>query len=106
VSGSHNESYVTPLFGMRVIQTMSLPREPKLKVRDDVPMTPAGRAAMNAWLLERFGDQEVAYIMDLSALRGRMDRDLAAAFGLPDRMMVGSPLTIEKLRAACKLVMP
>lgn len=101
-----SQTVASPLFGMRVIESMALSREPKLKVRSDVPMSPAARAAMNAWLLERFGDQEVAYIMDMSALLGRFDRQIADAFGMPERTLIGSPLTIERLSAACKLVMP
>lgn len=97
------------MFGFRVIEA-PLMREPKIKVRADVPMTPAGRAAMNAWLLERFGDQEVAYMFDRNALSAYFDREidksLSSSLGARADTLVCSSLTISKLRAACKLVKP
>ena len=53
------------LFGMQVHTSAALPRfEQTLKVRSDVPMTPEGRAAMDAWLKERFGMREVFFVFN------------------------------------------
>ena len=52
------------ILGMPIISSPFVPAEqPKLKLRHDVPVTDAFRAEMDAWLLEMFGTERVAYVL-------------------------------------------
>lgn len=57
-------------FNLRVIPDNLAPRRPRLKISDDFPYCSAEfRAEWNAWALERFGTEEVCYVMDSSVLK-------------------------------------
>ena len=94
--------------GYRVVES-PLCREPKLRLSFDVDVSDAFRSEFNAWLLERFGDREVVYVIDpstLSFLAGRADdllrEQYVRSFSQP--MLVAGPLTIDALRKAAKLI--
>ena len=58
------------IFGIRVIESPLIQPVAKLQVHPNCPMTDEGRDKMNAWLLEMFGKEEVAYIFNLPAFHG------------------------------------
>lgn len=63
---------MSTLFGMKVIQSRLLPSELPTITFDPQQKctwaTPEYRASMNAWLLKRFGTQQVAFVFDPRAL--------------------------------------
>lgn len=59
------------LGGLRFIVSNALPQVPKLKISPECPCSPEFRADMDAWLVERFGYTDTAFIFD-SKVAGRM----------------------------------
>lgn len=52
------------LGGMRIMISPHIKPTPRVQCSIDYPGTESGKAAMNAWLLERFGVKHVAYVVD------------------------------------------
>jgi hypothetical protein len=56
-------------FGIKILPSEHVQPVPVLQLHPDFPWcTPEFRAKTNAWLLERFGTMEVAYMFDPRAL--------------------------------------